>query len=94
MCGFDEVQRVNYFRGEPISRSELEIKVKKIKIRKAAGKDKVTREMIKWGCCRIEDWICRLCNMVFESGVVLEDWRSTVIVPRYKSKGDRSEYSN
>ena len=32
--------------------------------------------------------------MTFESGVVLEDWRSTVIFPLYKGKGERTECSN
>ena len=32
--------------------------------------------------------------MAFESGVVPEDWRSTVIVPLYKGKGWRSECKN
>ena len=32
--------------------------------------------------------------MEFESGVVLEDWRSAVIVPLYKGKGERTECSN
>ena len=30
------------------------------------------------------EWIWRLCNIDFESGVVPENWRSTVIVPLYK----------
>ena len=29
--------------------------------------------------------------MVFESGVVFGDWRSAVIVPLYKGKGERTE---
>ena len=32
--------------------------------------------------------------MSFESGVVPEDWRSAVIVPLYKGKGERKECSN
>ena len=32
--------------------------------------------------------------MAFESGVVPEDWRSAVIVPLYKGKGERTECSN
>ena len=32
--------------------------------------------------------------MVFESCGVLEDWRSAVIAPQYKSKRERAEYSN
>ena len=32
--------------------------------------------------------------MVFESSVVPEDWRSAVIVPLYKGKGERTECKN
>ena len=32
--------------------------------------------------------------MAFESGVVPEDWRSAVIVPLYKGKGERTECKN
>ena len=32
--------------------------------------------------------------MAFESGVVPEDWRSGVIVPLYKGKGERTECKN
>ena len=42
----------------------------KLKNGKAAGKDEVTGEMIKGGGDRVVDWIWRLSNMAFESGVV------------------------
>ena len=32
--------------------------------------------------------------MTFESGVVPRDWRSTVIVPLYKGKRERTECKN
>ena len=32
--------------------------------------------------------------MAFESGVVPEDWRSAVIVPLHKGKGEGTEYKN
>ena len=32
--------------------------------------------------------------MAFESGVVPEDWRSAVIVPLYKGKGERTQCKN
>ena len=32
------------------------------------------------------DWIWRLYNVAFESGVEPEDWRCPVIVPLYKGK--------
>ena len=43
---------------------------------------------------RVIDWIWKLCNMTFESGVVPQDWRSAVIVPLYKGKGERIECKN
>ena len=83
MCGYDGVQRENYLRGEPIRKIEVE------KNGKAAGKDKVTEEMVKAGGDMVLDWIWKLCNMAFESDVP-EDWRSAVIVPhctRVKERG-------
>ena len=50
--------------------------------------------MIKGGGNRVVDWIWRLCNMAFESGVVPEDWRSAVIIPLYKDKGKKTELRN
>ena len=35
-----------------------------------------------------------LCNMAFENDIAQEDWRSPVIVPLHKGKGERTEYSN
>ena len=67
MCGFDGVQRGNYFRGEPTGRAEVEVGVGKLKNRKAAGGNEITGEMIKGGGDRVVDWIWRLCNMAFES---------------------------
>ena len=42
----------------------------------------------------VVDWIWRLCNIAFENGVVPEDWRSAVIVPLCKGKGQRNECKN
>ena len=50
--------------------------------------------MIKGKADRVVDRIWRVSNMVFESSVVLEYWRSAVIVPLYKGKGERTECSN
>ena len=50
--------------------------------------------IIKGGGNRVLEWIWRLCNMAFESGVVPEDWRFAVIVPLYKGKGQKTECSN
>ena len=73
MCGFDGIRRGNYFEGEPFGRSEVEMRVGKVKNRRAADVDEITGEMIKGGGDRVVDWIWRLCNMAFESSVGPED---------------------
>ena len=42
--------------------------------------------MVKGGDNMGMDWVWRLCNMTFESGVVPKFWRSAVIVSLYKGK--------
>ena len=37
---------------------------------KSVGKDEITGEIIQGGGDRVVKWIWRLCNMVYESGVV------------------------
>ena len=43
--------------GEPFLRAEVEVKVGNLKNARAAGKDKITREMMKGGGDRMVDWI-------------------------------------
>ena len=66
----------------------------KLKNGKAICKEEMTGKIIKGGGDRVADWNWRLCNMAFENGVVLENWRSVVIVPLYKGKGERTECKN
>ena len=73
---------------------EVEVRAGKLKNGKVAGKDEITGEMIKGRDERMVGWIWRLCNVAFENGVVAEDQRSAVIIPLYKSKGERTECSN
>ena len=47
----------------------------KFKNIKAAGKNDITGEMINGRYDMVVDWIWKLYNMVFENGVVPEDWR-------------------
>ena len=75
MCGFDGIQRGNYFGGEPIGIAEVEVRVGKLKSGKAAGKDEITGEMIKDGGYRVVDLIC---TRVKEKGLNV---RIIVILP-------------
>ena len=82
------------FRLEPIRRTEIEVRMGKLKNGKAAGKDEVTGEIVKGISDMALDWIWRLCNMAFESGVMPKELGSAVTVPPYKGKGERSECKN
>ena len=88
--GFEE----NYFEGEPIRRTEVEVRVGKLRNGKVVGKDGVTGEKITVRSYRVVDWICSMCNMAFESGVVPEDCMAVVIVPLYKGKRKRAKCRN
>ena len=46
MFGFDGVLRGNYFRGELVRRTEVEVRVERLRNGKAAVKDEITGEMI------------------------------------------------
>ena len=70
------------------------MRVGKLSVGKAAGKDEITRGMIKGGGDRAVDWIWRLYNMAFDSSLVPEDWRSAVTVPLYNGKLERIECKN
>ena len=94
MCGFDWIQRSNYFGGEPVARPEVEVSVGKLKNGKAAGNDELTGEMMKGRSDRMVDWNWRLCNMAFENGVVYGDWKSAVIAAMCKGKGEKMECRN
>ena len=47
--GLNGERRSNYFRGEPIRRPEVEVRVRKLKNGRATGKDEVTGKMVKGG---------------------------------------------
>ena len=49
MYSFDWIRRGNYFRGEPIGRIEVKVRVGKLKNGKAIGNHEITGEMIKGG---------------------------------------------
>ena len=45
------------FRGEPIGRAEVDVRVGKLKNGKSVGKNEITEEMVKGGSDRVVDWI-------------------------------------
>ena len=56
--------------------------------------DEITEIRIKCVGYRVVDWIWRQGNMTFKSSDAFEDWRSAVVVPLYKGKGERNVCKN
>lgn len=78
---------------EMISEIELEEAIKKIKLGKAAGKDKISSEMIKYIGEVGKEKILTLMNDIVKSRKAPKEWQTGVIVPLHK-KGDSRECNN
>jgi len=37
---------------------------------------------------------CTVCNGIVKEGCITEDWKSSVVIPFYKGKGDPMEYGS
>ena len=65
-----------------------------IKSGQAPGLDGFPEECFKKGGRAVLEWLVRLLNISFDTGVVPMDWRGACIVPLWKGKFDKCECSN
>ncbi|XP_076895048.1 uncharacterized protein LOC143547203 [Bidens hawaiensis] len=80
-------QRNNsYCRG--ITQGEVRIALRKMGRAKAVGLDNIPIEA--WKCLGDEgvQWLTTLFNLIFKNGKMPDQWKSSVVVPLYKNKGD------
>ncbi len=89
-----EAGRVRVPIQREIGRSEVEKAVARLKCGKAAGMDRITAEMMKYGGDAVVEWMLLICERVWKEGEVPDDWKKAIIVPLYKGKGSRSECSS
>ena len=69
---------------KPFKMKELLSVIKKMKIKKAEGTDKISNEMIKLFQYNILDVILHLFNTFLESGKIPAEWCEGLIAPIYK----------
>jgi len=62
-----------------------------MKRHKAPGLSGLVTEMIQATGEIGTEWILDLCNGIVKEGSVPEDWKSSVVLPIYKGKGDPME---
>jgi len=65
--------------------------LKKMKRHKAPGLSGLVAEMIQTTGDIGTQWILDLCNGIVKEGCILENWKSSVVLPIYKGKGDPME---
>jgi len=71
--------------------SEVAAALKKMKRHKAPGLSGLTAEMTQATEGIGTQWLLDLCNGIVKEGCIPEDWKSSVILPIYKGKGDPME---
>ena len=72
----------------------LGVMLKKMKKHKAPGLSGLVTEMIQATGDTGTQWILDLCNGIVKKGNIPEDWKSSVVLPIYKGKGDPMEYGS
>jgi len=65
--------------------------LKKTKRHKAPGLSGLVAEMIQAAGYTGTQWLLDLCNGTVKEGCIPEDWKSSVVLPIYKGKGDPME---
>ena len=71
-----------------VSLQEITIAIKKIKFGKASGLSEVSMEIINASGKVGIDVMMKLCQRVLDGKAMLKDWKTSVMVPIYKEKGD------
>jgi hypothetical protein len=71
----------------------VEEAVNKLK-RKASGEHGIANEMVKRGGPAVVELLVGLFNLCMDVGSAPLEWRSAIIVPLFKGKGDGKECKN
>ena len=71
--------------------AEVKAALKKMKRHKVPGLSGLIAEMIQATGDTGTQWLLDLCNGIAKEGCIPEDWKSSVVLPIYKGKGDPME---
>lgn len=76
-----------------ISQEEITQTLKTLKTGKAAGRDEITPELIKWGGKEMIKWITLIFRKAWTNNKIPKDWEKNIIIPLYK-KGKKCKCEN
>jgi len=74
-----------------IRMDKVPVALKMMKRHKAPGMSGLVSEMIQSTGDIGTHWILDLCNVIVKEGCIPEDWKSSMVLPIYKGKGDPME---
>lgn len=78
---------------EDLEDEEIYRAAKKMKLKKAAGKDKIPMEAWMYGGKAIKEGLMEVIRRVWKEGEMPEDWKESIIVPLYK-RGEVEKVGN
>jgi len=76
------------------SETEIEMSVKKLKNFKSPGIDNIPAELIKAGGTALIKELHKLISAIWRKEELPKKWKTSIIVPIYKKKGDKSDCNN
>ena len=90
----DRTQGMQWNKIRIISREEVKDALRKMGRAKAVGADNIPIEV--WKCLGDVgiQWLTTLFNTILYTGRMPDEWRSSVVIPIYKNKGDAQECGN
>ena len=85
----------NTLLNEPFTVAEVQKAIKSLKNNKASSPfDNILNEYLKFSDKKLDTIICKLFNIILDSGIFPDIWSKGVIIPLYKNKGDINDPDN
>jgi hypothetical protein len=78
---------------EGISKEEVDIATKEIRMKKAGGRDGIEPELTKYGGRSLNIKLCTLFKEIWRTERIPTEWENNVIIPIHK-KGDTTNCDN
>ena len=91
---FDQASFDTSSLNDPFTEQEIFTCIKQLRNNKAAGCDSIVNEFIKHSAAQLMPLYIALFNKIMVEGKVPEEWLIGLILPLYKSKGDRADANN
>ena len=84
----------NMYLNNDFTVEEIIVAINNLKTNKACGMDQLINEFFKCSSYRIAPILCKLFNVVLNTGIIPDDWCVGIINPIFKGKGENSDPNN